>query len=220
MAGDSEQRLEEQGQPSGSEPFLIGVSGGTASGKVSGGARGERSGAAATWQRGGAGRPPRHVRCPGIGGTGAGRTGTGVGRVLSLAAPAPHAAAWGRTSRRREQGAEASPRAAAAGAPGTRGAGGAQALSPSRPGPGSPPPLRGEQGQDGAGIALQNPPVASASASPPPPLSLAVSPRAARPAADPQCALGAAQLFNNIYTYFNDIGRAWRGNALFWPTLG
>lgn len=45
MAGDSEQRLEEQGQPSGSEPFLIGVSGGTASGKVSGGARGERSGA-------------------------------------------------------------------------------------------------------------------------------------------------------------------------------
>lgn len=38
MAGDSEQRLEEQGQPSGGEPFLIGVSGGTASGKV----RGER----------------------------------------------------------------------------------------------------------------------------------------------------------------------------------
>ncbi|KAK2539872.1 Uck2 [Columba guinea] len=35
MAGDSEQRLEEQGQPSGSEPFLIGVSGGTASGKSS-----------------------------------------------------------------------------------------------------------------------------------------------------------------------------------------
>uniref|UniRef100_A0A8C3EEW7 uridine/cytidine kinase n=1 Tax=Corvus moneduloides TaxID=1196302 RepID=A0A8C3EEW7_CORMO len=32
MAGDSEQRLEEQGQPSGGEPFLIGVSGGTASG--------------------------------------------------------------------------------------------------------------------------------------------------------------------------------------------
>uniref|UniRef100_A0A8D2MCV7 uridine/cytidine kinase n=1 Tax=Zonotrichia albicollis TaxID=44394 RepID=A0A8D2MCV7_ZONAL len=35
MAGDSEQRLEEQGQPSGGEPFLIGVSGGTASGKSS-----------------------------------------------------------------------------------------------------------------------------------------------------------------------------------------
>lgn len=36
MAGDSEQRLEEHGQPSGGEPFLIGVSGGTASGKVRG----------------------------------------------------------------------------------------------------------------------------------------------------------------------------------------
>ncbi|NXI77611.1 UCK2 kinase, partial [Rhipidura dahli] len=35
MAGDSDQRLEEQGQPSGGEPFLIGVSGGTASGKSS-----------------------------------------------------------------------------------------------------------------------------------------------------------------------------------------
>uniref|UniRef100_A0A7M4EBK1 uridine/cytidine kinase n=1 Tax=Crocodylus porosus TaxID=8502 RepID=A0A7M4EBK1_CROPO len=35
MAGDSEQRLQEQGQPGGGEPFLIGVSGGTASGKSS-----------------------------------------------------------------------------------------------------------------------------------------------------------------------------------------
>lgn len=44
MAGDSEQRLEEHGQPSGGEPFLIGVSGGTASGKVRGGGRELRGG--------------------------------------------------------------------------------------------------------------------------------------------------------------------------------
>lgn len=34
MAGDSEQTLQNHQQPNGGEPFLIGVSGGTASGKV------------------------------------------------------------------------------------------------------------------------------------------------------------------------------------------
>ncbi|CAH6789430.1 Uck2 [Phodopus roborovskii] len=33
MAGDSEQTLQNHQQPNGGEPFLIGVSGGTASGK-------------------------------------------------------------------------------------------------------------------------------------------------------------------------------------------
>lgn len=35
MAGDSEQTLQNHQQPNGGEPFLIGVSGGTASGKSS-----------------------------------------------------------------------------------------------------------------------------------------------------------------------------------------
>lgn len=59
MAGDSEQRLEEQGQPSGGEPFLIGVSGGTASGKVRPGGSGRAPGAGP----GPGGRRRRHVRC-------------------------------------------------------------------------------------------------------------------------------------------------------------
>lgn len=61
MAGDSEQRLEEQGQPSGGEPFLIGVSGGTASGKVRPGGSGRAPGAAPGAGPGPGGR--RHVRC-------------------------------------------------------------------------------------------------------------------------------------------------------------
>lgn len=96
MAGDSEQRLEEQGQPSGGEPFLIGVSGGTASGKVRARRCGEprrgrrssvgrppRPGAAATWQRGGSERPPRHVRGsaagPGLGASAGAADGAGGG---------------------------------------------------------------------------------------------------------------------------------------------
>lgn len=170
MAGDSDQRLEEQGQPSGSEPFLIGVSGGTASGKVSGGARGERSGGHMAAWRGRAAAAPRAL--PGNRGN-RGRANRNRSRAGSL----PRCPSTARCRLGKDEPAEGAepPRP-------LRGRrlrelrghveGGAQALSPSRPGPGSSPPLRGEQGQDGAGIPVQNPPVASTSASPPPPCPL------------------------------------------------
>lgn len=92
MAGDSEQRLEEQGQPSGGEPFLIGVSGGTASGKV----RGERgAGLGCTQEAPGTGGRHRRATCaaaaaaaapgPRVGTAGT-RNGTGL-RAASRAPP-------------------------------------------------------------------------------------------------------------------------------------
>lgn len=55
MAGDSEQTLQNHQQPNGGEPFLIGVSGGTASGKV-------RRGRGAALR--GPGRAAEHVARP------------------------------------------------------------------------------------------------------------------------------------------------------------
>lgn len=119
MAGDSEQRLEEQGQPSGGEPFLIGVSGGTASGKVRGvggeaplgpgklcGAASPAPGAAAAWQRGGSERPPRHVRRSAAGPLSrGGRWGCGWSRGQGRGwSRAGSLAARGRMTKRRERG--------------------------------------------------------------------------------------------------------------------
>lgn len=67
MAGDSEQTLQNHQQPNGGEPFLIGVSGGTASGKVSQGPRAPYSrGGRHMWPapagRGSCSLPPRGPR--------------------------------------------------------------------------------------------------------------------------------------------------------------
>lgn len=196
MAGDSEQRLEEQGQPSGGEPFLIGVSGGTASGKVRGSAgelRGAapQAGPAATWQRRRrlrAAAPPRALL-----------RGPAAGSGL-MEEPGPRLRVEP-AARRRSAAAEASARPAD-GAPGTRGGGAGwvrDLLAPSsRSGPCVPLWQRAELG---AAVRRKGSPssAGAAAASPSPPESFLWScsqrfPRSPSPAPTPGAARPAGHL--------------------------
>lgn len=179
MAGDSEQRLEEHGQPSGGEPFLIGVSGGTASGKVRG-LSWRGPGEPRRWGMGGGGEAPRlspprslprrarrpHGSAAGPSGrpatcaaAGLRRAGGGGGDGGAGGARCPGGTRCGRTSRRRERGRRGLCPAggrgsSAAGSPGDtwRGGwwcGGWVQALHPLPGPCCPPPRRGGGGWGG-----------------------------------------------------------------------